>query len=135
MNLSGSSIYHLLKRKENASIVPSKLLFVAHDELSIPPCTWSFQFGGSIKGHNGLRSVEDRIKTKDWHRIRIGIGRPEGDTDKKRKSKIPISDWVLSASDRDEMELCSDPRGKLVEAAWEYIEEQRNKLPAVKSKL
>lgn len=128
MNLSGHSAVQLFKRNAERQAFQNKLLFVAHDELSLPACSYAFKFGGSAKGHNGLRDLVSRLKTSDFHRIRIGIGRPDGDSDKKRTSNISIADWCLSASTRDEMELCSDPRGELAEAAWDYIEQQRNNI-------
>lgn len=130
MNMSGQSAVQLFKRDKERHAMQDHLFFVAHDELSIPSCTYNFKLGGSAKGHNGLRDLSSRLKTDDFHRIRIGIGRPGGDSDKKRTSNVSIADWCLSPSTRDEMEFCSDPRGKLVEAAWSYIEQQR--LKAVK---
>lgn len=127
MNLSGLSALQLLKRNAERQAFEEKLFFVAHDELSIPAGTCSFQLGGSAKGHNGLRDLISRLRTNEFQRLRIGIGRPGGDSDKNRKSTVSIADWCLSPCTRAEMELCSDPRGKLAEAAWEYIQQQRIK--------
>lgn len=127
MNLSGQSAVQLFKRNTERQALQDRLLFVAHDELSLPSCTYNLKLGGSAKGHNGLRDLAARLKTSDFHRIRIGIGRPGGDSDNKRTSNVSIADWCLSPSTRDEMELCSDPRSKLAEAAWEYIQQQSMK--------
>lgn len=125
MNLSGQSAVQLFKRESERQALQNNLFFVVHDELSIPSCSYNFKLGGSAKGHNGLRDLSARLKPAEFHRIRIGIGRPDGDSDKKRTSNVSIADWCLSPSTRAEMELCTDPRGKLAEAAWEYIEQQR----------
>ena len=63
-------------------------LIVVHDELDIEPGTIRVKFGGGHAGHNGLRSICDKLGTRDWFRVRIGIGRPPG--------RKPVVDWVLS---------------------------------------
>ena len=63
-------------------------LVVIHDELDIDPGTIRVKFGGGHAGHNGLRSICDKLGTRDWFRVRIGIGRPPG--------RKPVVDWVLS---------------------------------------
>lgn len=125
MNLSGQSLQQLLKRSTEREALTSNLIFVAHDELSLASCAYKFQLGGSAKGHNGLRDIQAKLKTSTFHHLRLGIGRPDGDSDKNRKSKMSIADWCLSPSTRQEVELYNDPRGKVAEAAWEYMEQQR----------
>lgn len=60
-------------------------LIVIHDELDIDPGTIRVKFGGGHAGHNGLRSICDKLGTRDWYRVRIGIGRPPG--------RKPVVDW------------------------------------------
>ena len=52
------------------------------------PGTVRVKFGGGHAGHNGLRSICDKLGTRDWSRVRVGIGRPPG--------RMPVVDWVLS---------------------------------------
>lgn len=59
-----------------------------HDELDIPFGTLRVKLGGGDNGHNGLRSVRSSLGTGDFHRVRVGIGRPPGRQD--------VSDFVLS---------------------------------------
>lgn len=84
MNTSGGPV----KRLMDAYGVPPERLVVIHDELDIPAGTIRAKLGGGHAGHNGLRSICDKLCTRDWHRVRIGIGRPPG--------RKPVVDWVLS---------------------------------------
>lgn len=67
-------------------IRPEEIL-VIHDELDIPLSKIKTKIGGGNGGHNGIKSIESRIG-KEFHRLRIGIGRPE--------YKDQVSDYVLS---------------------------------------
>lgn len=62
-------------------------IIVAHDELEILPGKYKLKFGGTESGHNGLRSITKELKTRNYGRIRIGIGRPN--------TPISVSDFVL----------------------------------------
>ena len=84
MNLSGQCVQPLLAWHK---LKPHDLV-VVHDELDIDPGTVRVKFGGGHAGHNGLRSICDKLGTRDWFRVRIGIGRPPG--------RKPVVDWVLS---------------------------------------
>ena len=64
-------------------------LVVVHDELDLPPGRVKLTSGGGLAGHNGLRSLTQHLKTQDYLRVRIGVGRPPGGPDKG-------ADWVLS---------------------------------------
>ena len=59
-----------------------------HDELDIPFGTLRVKLGGGDNGHNGLRSIRSSLGTGDFHRVRVGIGRPHG--------RQEVSDFVLS---------------------------------------
>jgi|SRR6266851_108302 len=54
---------------------------VIHDELDLPFGTIRLKLGGGDNGHNGLRSVTGSLGTRDYHRVRFGIGRPPGRQD------------------------------------------------------
>ena len=84
MNLSGSSVQKAMKKH---NIEPSHLV-VLHDEVELPVGQVRYKFGGGHKGHNGLRSIMAVIGTADFHRIRIGVGRPADDTN-------GIADYLL----------------------------------------
>ena len=89
MNTSGGPVKQLM----NAYGVSPDYLVVIHDELDIDPGTIRVKFGGGHAGHNGLRSICDKLGTRDWFRVRCGIGRPPG--------RMPVADYVLSLPKKD----------------------------------
>jgi len=77
MNLSGKPVAALTAFYK----VPPDRLVVIHDELDIDFGRIRLKIGGGEGGHNGLRSVAATLGTKDFQRVRIGIGRPPGRKD------------------------------------------------------
>jgi peptidyl-tRNA hydrolase, PTH1 family len=73
MNLSGDSAAELMRFYQ---VAPAELLAV-HDELEMAFGSFGLKQGGGLGGHNGLRSLEARLGTRDYARLRFGIGRPE----------------------------------------------------------
>jgi peptidyl-tRNA hydrolase, PTH1 family len=70
--------------------VPPDRLLVLHDEVDLELGRLQARLGGGLAGHNGLRSVAQHLKTQDFLRLRIGVGRPE------RGDPRPVADYVLS---------------------------------------
>src|SRR3954452_16713041 len=68
---------------------PSEVL-VVHDEGDFDLGRLELKAGGGLAGHNGLRSIAQHLKTQDFLRLRIGVGRPE------RGDPRPLADWVLA---------------------------------------
>ncbi|HWL90468.1 MAG TPA: aminoacyl-tRNA hydrolase [Actinomycetota bacterium] len=77
MNESGPTYASLAKKR---GIDPSRLIAV-HDELDIPAGTIRVKRGGGNSGHNGLRSLDQALRTPEYLRVRVGIGRPPGRKD------------------------------------------------------
>jgi PTH1 family peptidyl-tRNA hydrolase len=77
MNLSGKPVAALTAFYK----VPPDRLVVIHDELDIPFGALRIKFGGGDNGHNGLRSITAALGTRDYYRVRFGIGRPPGRMD------------------------------------------------------
>ena len=77
MNESGGPVKALMKF---FSVEVDRLL-VIHDELDIPAGDVRLKKGGGEGGHNGLRSITSAVGTKDYLRVRVGIGRPPGRMD------------------------------------------------------
>ena len=73
-------------------VEPENLLAV-HDEVDLDLGRMQARLGGGLAGHNGLRSMASALKTPEFLRLRIGVGRPE------RGDRRPVSDWVLSPFD------------------------------------
>ena len=96
MNESGGPVRGLLDYHS----VPATDLVVLHDELDIPFGTVRLKRGGGEGGHNGVRSISRSTGTKDYLRVRVGIGRPPG--------RQAPADFVLkdfSATERRELDL------------------------------
>jgi PTH1 family peptidyl-tRNA hydrolase len=74
MNESGGPVAGLLAFYK----VPPARLVVVHDELDLPPGSLRLKLGGGDNGHNGLRSIRASLGTGDFHRVRVGVGRPLG---------------------------------------------------------
>jgi PTH1 family peptidyl-tRNA hydrolase len=51
---------------------------IVHDELDLPVGDLKVKSGGGLAGHNGLRSITAHLKTQDYLRVRIGVGKPPG---------------------------------------------------------
>ncbi len=86
MNESGRSVAAAAKFYK---VDPADLLAV-HDEVDLDLGRMQARLGGGLAGHNGLRSLAQHLKTPDFLRLRIGVGRPE------RGDPRPVADWVLS---------------------------------------
>ncbi len=122
MNVSGGPVAGLLRFYR----VPPERLLVVHDELDLPFATLRLKRGGGEGGHNGLRSVSASAGTKDYCRLRVGIGRPPGRQDP--------ADFVLrdfSGSERKELDLLlAEAAQAVLDVAREGFERVQNTLNA-----
>ncbi|UFS93700.1 aminoacyl-tRNA hydrolase [Nocardia huaxiensis] len=106
MNLSGRPVAALAKFFS----VPATEVIAVHDELDLPFGTIRLKRGGGEGGHNGLRSMSQALTTKDYLRVRFGIGRPPGRQDP--------ADYVLkpfSAPERKEVPVIVEQAADAVE--------------------
>jgi peptidyl-tRNA hydrolase, PTH1 family len=107
MNVSGGPVAGVAKffKVDPAGII------VVYDELDLPFGTVRLKLGGGENGHNGLRSISKSLGTKDYHRIRVGIGRPPG--------RMDPADFVLkdfSVIERKELPFILDKAADATEA-------------------
>src|SRR3954464_9194561 len=93
MNESGRSVSPFMRFYR---IEPAEML-VVHDELDIPPGSVKLKRGGGTGGHNGLEDIAAALDTKDFWRLRIGIGHPG--------NKDLVADYVLDKARKVEQEL------------------------------
>jgi len=77
MNLSGGPVGALAAFYK----LPAERVVVVHDELDVPFGNVRLKLGGGDNGHNGLRSITAALGTRDYYRVRFGIGRPPGRMD------------------------------------------------------
>jgi peptidyl-tRNA hydrolase, PTH1 family len=107
MNLSGGPVAALTQFYK----IPVGNIIAIHDELDLGYGVVRAKFGGGEGGHNGLRSMSKSLGSKDYVRVRLGIGRPPGRQDP--------ADYVLSdfsAVERKELEFLVDRAADVTEA-------------------
>ena len=110
MNESGLSVRKLMDRY---SISEPSQLVVIHDELDLPVGKIKIKLGGGLAGHNGLKSIENHLHSREFARIRIGIGATrEGQRGR---------DFVLSRPSKDDRQALLHSKSMAVDAL-EYIQ-------------
>lgn len=107
MNLSGRSVRPAMDFYK----VDKSRLIVVHDELYVPFGQVRLKLGGGEAGHNGLRSISQELGSKDYVRLRVGIGRPP------KEFLGQVADFVLQAFPPAEEALV----GELVQKATSAI--------------
>ncbi|QCU79470.1 aminoacyl-tRNA hydrolase [Citricoccus sp. SGAir0253] len=124
MNVSGRPVGALARFYS----IPPERVVVVHDELDIPFDTLRLKTGGGEGGHNGLKSISQVLGTKDYPRVRVGIGRPPG--------RQPAADFVLrpfTATERELLPLhldrAADAVVELVEAGLEKAQQRFHPAP------
>jgi peptidyl-tRNA hydrolase, PTH1 family len=73
MNLSGKSVREIMAYFK----IEAENLLVIHDDVEMEPGEIGLKFGGGLGGHKGLRSIVAILGTKDFYRLRVGVGRPK----------------------------------------------------------
>lgn len=113
MNLSGRSV----SAAARFFAVPPAEILIVHDELDLLPGEAKMKFGGGVAGHNGLKDIAAQLGTKDFWRLRIGIGHP-------RDSAIPqqdVADYVLAPPTTGDGKLIAAALDRALDA-WPAIE-------------
>lgn len=110
MNESGEAVGPLARRfKNNASNI-----IIIHDELDLAPGVVKIKVGGGLAGHNGLKSISQHLRTDDYIRVRVGVGKPP--------SKEHGADHVLSsipAAERTILDIAIETAADAVERILE----------------
>lgn len=115
MNESGVAVRALTRRYGLELPADAARIVVVHDELDLPPSTVRVKEGGGLAGHNGLRSIERHLHTRDFLRVRIGIGKPPG-------GKERGADHVLrrpTRSQREDLDVAVEEAADAVELILE----------------
>ncbi|MFI5496431.1 aminoacyl-tRNA hydrolase [Actinoplanes sp. NPDC051859] len=119
MNLSGAPVVALGQFFK----VPVENVIAVHDELDVPYGDIRVKRGGGEGGHNGLRSMSKSLSSKEYARVRFGIGRPPGRQD---PADFVLSDF--SSTERKELEFLVDRAADVVAAVvQEGVEWAQNK--------
>ena len=110
MNNSGICIRELLEYFK----IDAEDVIVFHDDLDVEFGKIKAKFGGSSAGHNGIASI-DKFISKDYSRVRIGIGKPE---------KMKINDFVLGDFNEDEKIQLEEISKKIIESLTILIDKK-----------
>lgn len=106
MNTSGGPLSKLARAHR---VAPQQIL-VVHDEVDLAAGEVRFKLGGGLNAHNGLRSIADKLGSRDFARVQFGIGRPPG--------KMQVADYVLrelKGGFLDEFNITAECAADLVE--------------------
>eukprot|EP00048_Salpingoeca_helianthica_P018922 m.243561 g.243561 ORF g.243561 m.243561 type:complete len:183 (+) comp28013_c0_seq1:20-568(+) len=109
MNINGPAISALCQAR---TVTPTNVLIV-HDELDLELGKTRIKKGGSAKGHNGVRSVHNAIRSQESPRLLVGIGRPSNDD---------IVAWVLGNFRSAEMEVLRGRMDEISDSLLAFLE-------------
>ncbi|HEX2032334.1 MAG TPA: aminoacyl-tRNA hydrolase [Actinomycetota bacterium] len=126
MNESGPPVASFAKRRD----VPPERVVVCHDEIDLAFGALKLKRGGSTAGHRGLESLVRALGSPEFHRVRLGVGRPPG--------RQQPADYVLEPfrkSEREEADLLveegADAVLTLVEQGLPVAQDRHNRVPRV----
>ncbi len=108
MNESGLAVQYLVRKYELETLDE---LLIVHDELDLKPGVLKVKLHGGLAGHNGLKSISQHLKSDNFGRLRIGVGKPA-------QSKLG-KNYVLkppSRSDRTQINTCIEKAADAIEA-------------------
>ncbi len=89
MNTSGGPVSEIMKKYKMAS----EQLVVIHDDLDLEPGVFRAKFGGGSGGHNGIKSIQSKLSTREFAHFKVGIGHPPAGRD--------VVSWVLARPKKD----------------------------------
>jgi PTH1 family peptidyl-tRNA hydrolase len=108
MNLSGGPVSALMRKKN----IPAENLLVVHDDLDMELGRMKLRWDGGDGGHKGVRSISENLRTSDYHRLKIGIG---------RDPVMPPEEYVLSRFRKDEQAFLTETLDRAVEALQVFL--------------
>jgi len=110
MNVSGRAVGALAQFYK---IAPAEIM-VVHDELDLPPGSAKLKLGGGHGGHNGLKDIIAHLGTKDFWRLRLGIGHPG--------ERSEVANFVLNDPRREERALIDEAMQRAQDVADLVVE-------------
>ncbi len=112
MNLSGDAVIQAVRFYK----IPAGHVIVISDEMALPIGKIRVKSKGSAGGHNGLKSIIEKLGTEEFPRIRLGVGAPP-------HPDYDVKDWVLSVFKNQDAEDMADAAERAADAAACYISE------------
>ncbi len=112
MNLSGRAVAEASRKHK----IPVERMLVVHDEVELPFGEVRLKEGQGLGGHNGLRSLEQCLGSRDFWRVRVGVGRPGNERD-------PLIDHVLARFDESQEDVLA-LIGRAADVAEEWLAER-----------
>ena len=112
MNLSGEAVIQAVRFYK----IPADHVIVISDEMALPIGKIRVKSKGSSGGHNGLKSIIEKLGTEEFPRIRLGVGAPP-------HPDYDVKDWVLSVFKNQDAEDMADAAERAADAAACYINE------------
>lgn len=119
VNLSGRAVAALARFYK---IEPEQILIV-HDELDLPPGTAKLKKGGGVSGHNGLKDIAAQLGSREFWRLRLGIGHPG--------ERSAVIGYVLSPPRPAEAELIADAMASSL-AVWPLLRDDQTQAAMLK---
>jgi len=113
MNLSGQPVAAIM----NFYKITAEQIAVVHDDLDLPLGGFRIKAGGGDGGHNGVGSIMEALGSRDFLRVKLGIGRPPPEF----KSEDSITNWVLGRFSAPEAAKVEDLLSRSVSAIWELV--------------
>ncbi len=113
MNKSGEAVRALVRRWSIADHLDR--LVIIHDEIDLPPGRIKVKHGGGLAGHYGLSSIKSHLRTADFARIRIGVGKPP--------DPRAGADYVLKRPGRADRDLLDDAVERAADAALALLDD------------
>lgn len=110
MNLSGESVASIARFYK----IASQDILVLHDEIDFVVARVALKLGGSAAGHNGLKSIIEKLGSRDFWRLRIGVDRPAVSTQ--------VADWVLSSFKPDEKQKLEEKSDEIFGYIQEFLD-------------
>lgn len=126
MNHSGKAVVPYIK-----SVAGAKKLIVIYDEIDLPLGTVRVAFGSSSGGHNGIKSIERVVKTKNFIKIRIGVSKVARGKAKKPEGEHEVIEYILGSFTKKEYELLNGAIYERVLSALEVIVETGDPVKAM----
>ncbi len=116
MNLSGAGVKHFIKNPDDAL-----RLIVVHDDIDLALGSWKISWDRGDGGHNGIKSINETLRTKEFLRLRIGVLPVVNGVKEKPKGEDAVASFVLGKFSSEEKLLLEKSMGDMVVVLKELL--------------